>query len=1282
MKRILLFLVTFFSSLYLLGQIKTTVEIPWKGDKTIGSLYGEKIDLLAFPYNINSDGNYCFVYKELHKGATSARWLTQVTSYKTTPASNFDKQFLEKNNIKVASEVAYIMKPKRARIKEYFTFEIIPYIEQNGQLMRITSVDFSIKYIGAIKTSNNSLEKSFAATSVLKSGDWYKIFIPASGVYKIDNAFLEQLGVSTSGLNSNSINVYGNAMGMLPIENSAYHPDDLLKNTIKMNDGGDGTFDDQDYFLFYANGPDEKRYTPGYGMQIINNLYVDKSTYFIHIDASDAPARISNAALSSNPANVFVSTSNNVVAHEKDLYNYIKSGQRWYGELFDSQLSYTIPFILSNIVTTKPIQLFTSLANTGTGSGSKFNVLINGNLNQSIDCINAGGYTVAARETQQSNDSVTSSNVSIQLTLNRLNPSVQARLDKLEINFEQFITYIGQQLDFRNIASVGMGNVAQFTVGNAIGTTIWEITSPTQPKTINAPAGIFKVAMDSLRKFIVFKVSDAKIPEAGNKIYNQNLHALPFADLLIVTHPDFTNQANRLANLHRANGTTAHVVTTTQVYNEFSSGMVDPCAIRWFTKMFYDRAAGNANNMPKSLCLFGDGTYDPKNRITDNNYMVPTYQVSNSSSAESYTGSYTSDDFFVILDNTEAFSPSDLLDVGAGRIIATSAQQAVDLVNKIEHYMHNGSSLYPNQAGENVDENGYSSTFGDWRLWITQIADDEESAYFVNDQEGYYQNYSSNHPILNGDKIYLDAFQQISMLGGQRYPEVVTAINNSIARGTLMMNYVGHGGETGLALERILTIPQILSWNNINQLPLFVSATCEFTRYDDPSRVSAGEEMYLSNHGGAIALLTTTRPVTFTTNSIVGSKLYDNVFDREANGKPLTLGEIIRRTKNTAGSGYDKPIFTLIGDPALRLKLPPLAIVIDSVNGKSPAIAIDTLRSLSKATIKAHIENAAGNLMSGFNGIAYPSVFDKSKKYITLGQDPTSQIDTFQMQKNYLYHGKSTVKNGRFEFSFIVPKDIDYDFGYGKISLYANSSSVDFSGVDKRIVVGGIDPNGIVDDLGPEIKLYMNDRNFVNQGLTDENPIFLADLYDENGINTVGNGIGHDITAVLDANSAKPIVLNQYYKADLDTYKSGKTRYLMHDLDPGRHTITLRVWDVNNNSSEATIEFTVVENKEIAIDHVLNYPNPFTTHTEFYFEHNQVDVNLEVQIQIMTITGKLVKTINRSVSTNGFRSQGIPWNGRDDFGDQLAKGVYVYKLTVNAPDGSTANKIEKLVLLK
>jgi hypothetical protein len=415
---------------------------------------------------------------------------------------------------------------------------------------------------------------------------------------------------------------------------------------------------------------------------------------------------------------------------------------------------------------------------------------------------------------------------------------------------------------------------------------------------------------------------------------------------------------------------------------------------------------------------------------------------------------------------------------------------------------------------------------------------------------------------------------------------------------------------------------------------------------------------------------------------MTGKRFFQNVFKRDAGKSPLAFGEMIRLTKNAAGSSDNKRSFTLIGDPALKIALPLMRIVTDSINGQHPLIEIDTVKALSKMTIKGHIEDFNGNILTGFNGVVAPSIFDKPKTQYTLGQDPDSPIIPFELQRNIVYKGQASVTNGYFNLTFVVPKDINFAYGPGKISYYADNGQFDAAGEDKRFIIGGIDPNGISDATGPEIDLFLNEETFVSGGITDETPILLAKLFDENGINTVGNGIGHDLMAIIDGNTADPIILNEYYTADLDSYQSGSVRFVLPQLEKGAHTLTLKVWDVNNNSSQVTIDFIVQQKAEIALDHVLNYPNPFTTSTEFYFEHNQVCAELETQIQIFTVSGRLVKTINQLVNTQGFRSAGIPWDGKDDFGDQLAKGVYVYAVKVKSSDGITAEKIEKLVLLK
>jgi len=697
-------------------------------------------------------------------------------------------------------------------------------------------------------------------------------------------------------------------------------------------------------------------------------------------------------------------------------------------------------------------------------------------------------------------------------------------------------------------------------------------------------------------------------------------------------------------------------------------------------KMFYDRGLQSNSLIFNSLLLFGDGTYDPKERVANNNNMILTYQMENS---ENHIEALVTDDYFGLLDDNESIGAIDLMDIGVGRILASDQLQAKQQVDKIEHYIKNGSTIFNAANASCCLGSSNENTLGDWRNKFVQIADDEENGYFINfDTEPQYNSVKNQHFEMNCDKLYLDAYPQVVTAGGQRYPDVFNAITDRVQRGALIVNYVGHGGEVGLAEERVVTIPQINSWSNINSQHLFVSATCEFTKFDDPSRVSAGEWLSLNPFGGAIALMTTTRSVYFSVNTSTGQAFFSNVFERDLEGKPLSFGEIMRLTKNNVGSSNNKRSFTLIGDPALKIGLPRYKVVTDSINGNDPLFYVDTMKALSKVTVKGHLEDQDGNLMTTFTGKVMPSIYDKVKIQKTLAQDPESPEIAYELQRNIVYKGKASVTNGQFSFTFVVPKDISLTYGKGKISYYAENDLVDANGFDTNFRIGGINPNGINDELGPELLLYMNDYSFVDGSLTDNNPVLILKASDENGINTVGNGIGHDLTAVLDGEESKPIILNDFYSADLDNYQSGEARYQFLNLEPGPHTIQIKAWDVNNNSSTNDIRFVVQNRDEPLLTRVLNYPNPFTTSTSFMFEHNQSCSSLDVQVQIMTVSGKVVKTIQQTLPTEGFRIEGVHWDGLDDFGDQLAKGVYLYRIKVRTPDGKTAEKTEKLAILR
>ncbi len=687
-------------------------------------------------------------------------------------------------------------------------------------------------------------------------------------------------------------------------------------------------------------------------------------------------------------------------------------------------------------------------------------------------------------------------------------------------------------------------------------------------------------------------------------------------------------------------------------------------------KMFYDRATNNGQNPFKYLQLVGDASYDYKSikeSPESNTNFIPTYQ-----SRSSYNGhdTYCTDDYFGLLDASEGQTidnNTSKLDIAVGRLPVTTLAQANAVVDKLIHYKSEASR-------------------GDWLNNMTFIADDPDSGLqntHFNDAEHHTHLIDSTQQQYNIDKIYLDAFEQVNTSGESRYPTVTEAISRKIFSGTAIVNYAGHGGPNSWTQERILDIPTILSWENLDKLPLFITATCSFSRYDDPALTSGGEELLLNPNGGCFGIVTTVRLVYAYSNKTLNNQFLQAMYNTESGQYP-TVGEAMRVGKNNSvgANANNNRKFILLGDPAITMNFPKHKIRTLSINGASLEQP-DTLRALQRVTVVGQVEDNAGNLLTDFNGTVYPTVFDRKLRLSTLGNDYPSQIAEFDLQKNAIFKGAASVNNGSFEFSFVVPKDISFQVGDGRISYYAKTDNMDdASGYTNALKVGGIDPNFEPDEQGPEIDIYLNDRNFVFGGLSNDEPLLIVDLFDENGINTVGTGIGHDIASILNENSQSKTILNDYYQAELDNYQQGSIEFPMSKLDPGRHSLEVSAWDVYNNSGKALTEFLVAESADLALEHVLNYPNPFTDQTAFWFEHNYPGQPLNVQIQIYTLSGKVIKTINREIMSKGTRISDITWDGKDEYGNKIGRGVYIYKLNVQAGDNQSVNKLEKLVILK
>jgi hypothetical protein len=1125
-------------------------------------------------------------------------------------------------------------------------------------------------------TLAGNAQRQYAVNSVLSQGNWYKIATNQEGVYKVDVPFLASLGIHTSNISSQSIRLFGNGQGMLPESNLQARADDLTENAIQVFDGGDGVFNGQDYFLFYAPGAHQwQKDSINQTFKHRQNIYSNQSFYFITIGGTGR--RIISSASNLTP-NVVVNSYDEHIFYELDTINFLKSGKEWYGEEFSNtpgnSVNRSFTYNVSNLQTSATVIVKSNVAARSVGAASRFDVRLNGQVFPALAIPAVSGNFLdafAVQVEQQSQLTISQNALTLNYSFSPGTFNAQGWLNWFEIFYRANLSMNNPFISFRDWPSVKAGNIAEFVLQGAnANTQVWDVTNIYNvTKMVGALSGTnFQFVNDAsrLHEYIAFNEGAYITPTAIGLIQNQNLHSAPLADYIIVTHSSLLPQANRLAKFHvQHDNLKTFVATTDQVYNEFSSGSPDATAIRDFVKMFYDRAGADTSKRPKYLLLFGDATFDYKNRIANNTNLVPCYESPNSLDPLS---SYTSDDFFALLNDgadINLTSPPSLLDIGIGRIPAATPDAAKVMVDKIIRY--------------------YSpSSLGPWRNQLTFVADDEDANLHLQDAESITSTVSSVNPVFNENKIYLDAYRQESGSGGSRYPAVNQAIVNQMFNGNLIWNYNGHGGSNRLAEEDILDHEMLSQFNNPDKLPLFITATCDFAPYDDPTQTSLGEDLLIESEKGAVALTTTTRLVFAYSNRILNNNYLQFALKPDAKGNYLTLGEALRQAKNfTYSSSSDinnNRKFTLLGDPAMKLAYPEWKVQLNTINGHAASVA-DTLSALNKYTVTGQVTDALGNPLNNFNGSVYPSVYDKPQAIQTLANDPGSHVTTFSQQNNIVYKGKASVSNGQFSFSFIVPKDISYQAGTGRISFYAENGTKDANGLFTNFSVGGLGSASITDKEGPSIKAYLNDEKFVNGGLANEKPILILKLTDSSGINTVGTGIGHDITAIIDGNEKNILVLNDFYEAALDNYQQGTVRFQLPVLEAGVHSIKIKAWDVANNSNEVILEFVVASSEKLELSHVYNYPNPFTSKTNFWFEFNQPPSSFFVLIQLYSVSGKLVHEIRRTIQTDGNRSTEIEWDGRDAYNNRLGRGVYIYKLTVRGMDGKKAEKIEKLYLL-
>ena len=1195
------------------------------------------------------------------------------------------------NKAVIPSSIDAKLEVVRARNDFKGIISVNPIIKEGNIYKKIISFTYSFQNSTASRNQNQNVVQS-VSNSVLATGNWHRFYVEKSGVYRISKSFLQSLGFNVN-VDPRNIKIYGNGGRMLPLNNSLPYPDDLEENAIQFVGQDDGVFDNSDYILFYAEGVD----TWNNESLTSVNLFADRTYYYV-TSLGSAGKRIQPAPQPTNSPNLTFNQFDDVIYYEKDLVNGGKVGRRWFGEQFNVDNSQTFDFSIPNLDVTVPVQIKVNTASRSFGNSS-FNIKANGidlgTLN--FPQLTSGSGIEGFESALNANFNATSPNISIALTYNNGGvPSSNGFLDFIRLKVKRNLTGFSKQFLFFNDQEQSNIGVGEYRITNAAGISqVWDVTDLYNVQSYENTTGAsfnFKVNLGIAKKYVAVDMTDTYLPlrESNSVVTNQNIKGTIFKDVqgnfqdvdyLIIT-PDFlSSQAERLADFHRNNsGLVVRVVTLEKIYQEFSSGKQDIAAIRNLIKYVYWNAS-TPDKRVKYVNLFGDASYDYKNRLFNNTNIVPVFHGFNPFASEtnnvsnfSLFSSFMSDDFFGLMDDGEGqmIGGFDGIDIAVGRMLVSTVGQAKEMVDKVIEYH---------------DEKSY----GRWRNNYVIYSDDADNTTDATLQFGLdnlANTLTAQKPFVNVKKIHTDAYLQQVAAGGERYPEAKKDFLDALELGALVFNYFGHGNEESLARERLFEKLDAQNLTNRYRYPLFITITCEFTRFDDPNRFTGGEYMYWNKSGGAIGLIATTRQIGVTTGFVMNNLLSEDLYAFGSNNYP-TIAEALRLTKLDTGSDNRRVVF-FIGDPALKLAIPKPRVVLTKVNDIPTSQPLPVLQALSLTKINGEVRDENDVLMSNYNGDLAVQIFDKDINRTTLGNNGVTNSSglitmNFVTLGETVFRGNASVVNGQFEFNFVVPQDIRIPVGNGKISFYAKRNSPNLenqTGFDRTIQIGGVNVNAGTDTNPPRVRLHMNDEGFVSGGITNCSPILLAFLEDENGINTA-SGIGHDIVAILDGDESNPFVLNDYYETENDDYTRGFVRFPFRDLTPGLHTILFKAWDVYNNLVTAEIQFnTVCSDEGLKIERVLNYPNPFVSYTEFWFNHNMPFESLDVQVQILTVSGKLVKTINQQVTTDGFLCRDIVWDGRDDFGDKIGKGVYVYKLKVRSTTtGKSVEKYEKLVIL-
>ncbi len=1105
-------------------------------------------------------------------------------------------------------------------------------------------------------------QKTYAENSVLASGKFVKIKITKTGLHKISYDALKSMGVDPA-----NVRVFGYGGGLQSQDLNQSPPDDLPEVAIWMEKGSDGVFNSGDFIVFYARGVRNWHFDSRQNsFRHTLNHYSNEGYYFITSDAGTGkrPAGRGNPMSAPEGSTVkIIREFDDFDVHEVEGFNLGKSGKVFYGEEFNiSPLSRDFSFKFSNIVPSQ-VSVWLDMA-VSAGNASRFELSLNGATPSvvNVPIKRHDSYVVGFQVSEKLQFSNASDQLNFTLRFSKTSSEQRAYLNYMALNVRRKLIMTENQLYFRNKDNYGTDAINHFRIENApAGTQVWDVTDPVNMQVVaitqNGNIVEFYDTAEILREYVAVQPAGAASsfpePSVSDNVPNQNLHAMEAAEFTIITHPKFLVQAQRLAQAHRdMDNMSVNVITTEQTYNEFSSGTPDASAYRLAMKMWYDRPGPVK---PKYLLLFGRGSYDNRGIIKDSgDNLVITYQADNSLDL---IKSYVTDDYFGMLrEGSGVLMNSDKLDLGIGRFSVSTTQQAEDVVNKMIAYMSN-------------------KVRGNWKNQLAFVADDGDGGLHMRDMENQVTKVMEEYfPGYQYNRLHLDAYKKEVTASGSSYPLVENRLNSLLSSGLFMLNFMGHAGEHGWTDERILTTADIVNMYN-DKLPLWVAATCDFVLFD-VKPISAGEYVLLNPSGGGIGLFSEARVVYASENARLNNKFVQRLFAKESNGEYPRLGDAVRMSKNDVGGSMNKLSYMLFGNPALRLTYPThYKVVTESLNG-NPVAGDEVLRALSVNHFGAYVADEDGNRLTDFNGEVEISIYDKVQRIQTLNNQDGGAI-TYNDRPNRIYSGKALVKNGEFEFTAMIPRDIRYNFGTGRINYYATEEDEgrEAQGYYENFIVGGTADAEFNDSEGPEVSIYLNSPDFMEGGKVNETPLFVAHVSDENGINTAGSGIGHDLKLVIDNNPVTTYILNDNYESDPGSYRSGTVRMKLPELTEGRHTLSFYAWDLLNNSTVQTVEFEVVNGLKPRVFSVSNYPNPAQTHTSFVIEHDRPQTVLETTLTIYDLAGRLLYTKKQSNADN------LTWDLRGAGVGRVAPGVYLYKISVNTINGKMTSKANKIIVL-